>query len=440
MANFLKLNNFEIPVQDGSVSIQTDLVGRTSRSAEEQYSSSTRYKKRTISATTTPMPYATGRAVEQLILGSGTHATFDDGIHSSGGVGPSFSPEQHIPKPSLYWNLDGPLPCTTYVSFGAAVQECLGGKILLTIKLRGDFDQITTTPDELARIQVNGYSIPVTDAANYPTDGYDLMTENYTTYWTVIEDLDVTALIGRDKTINISYWGPTSSNPSLGPSACRFEFNSPLLNGGTTQVHTLTGAGGGTAVDQNITLVGRDTSAVYCNQTLFGENDWTILAYDWTTLPNEWQGIAGVGTGQTVESYYRYGTDPGSTGLQPTASDFHNYFTVMGGPWGDLFVGDPSGSSARRFSDVTFLPYKATPEMIAAWKDIRTQPTHLYPFSPLPRLFLSGEVIGESATPAVTRPHIEVYGTIDDADFIQGNLDGAWHDNLVVLSFTLDEV
>tara|TARA_R100000654_G_scaffold71534_1_gene102564 strand:- start:5747 stop:7045 length:1299 start_codon:yes stop_codon:yes gene_type:complete len=431
--NFLRLNNFEVPVQVDSVSSQINRVGRTSRSANSQYSSSTTYKKRTFSATTVPLPMDEAYAIEQLILGSGTHTTLSDGIHSSGGVCPSFSVQNNIPKPDITIKNNGVAPIGAYCNFGTNTANCVAGKILLDVDLRGDFDQ--TGSGEFARLRVQGYSIPLTDATSFPDSGYEHMTDNVSSYFPAIRDLDVTAIIGRRTSFDISAWGSASAG-SFATTEARFTFKSPLLNGGADQVYTLTNFYNDNTVTQSVSLTGRNASAVYCNQTLFGENDWTILAYHWPAAPSEWFGVAGVGSGQTIDAYYRYGT--GYSGLQPTATDFYDFFSVMGGPWGDMIVG--SGGAGYRLSDVTFLPYKATPEMIAVWKDIRTQGTHIYPFSPLPNLYLSGDVLQEGSTPSTPRPQIEVYGTVEDAEYIQGHYNGTWHDNLVTLSFSLDEV
>jgi hypothetical protein len=165
------------------------------------------------------------------------------------------------------------------------------------------------------------------------------------------------------------------------------------------------------------------------------QNDWCVSV--WVQWNSDWQGWIGLGNGSTVQTFYRYGLD-GSHGGTGGNYDGTNELTSVFTTDFDISTGTSFSLKMVRSQEIDGLqifPYHPTKAMTSRWKDIRsypTQTTFINPFSPLPNLYLTGDCIPDRK--------LEVFGTINDIDYVQGTLDGSFQSNLVTLQFSLEEV
>ena len=167
------------------------------------------------------------------------------------------------------------------------------------------------------------------------------------------------------------------------------------------------------------------------------ENDWCVSV--WVQWNGDWQGWVGLGNGSTVQTFYRWGLAGSHTGgsgggnyfgLQGSTSSFNSQFDISTGTSFSL-----QADTSQELDDLQIFPYHPTPEMLGAWKNIRSYPdqtTFINPFSPLPNLYLTGDCIPDRK--------LEVFGTINDIDYVQAALDGSLQNNLVTIQFSLEEV
>jgi len=160
--------------------------------------------------------------------------------------------------------------------------------------------------------------------------------------------------------------------------------------------------------------------------------NWCIAA--WVDWFGDWQGWVALGNGSTTQTFYRWGTNGSHGGSggnhngtpEPVATFTSNFDISTGSSFSVKIIQN------QEISDMQIFPYHPTKAMTSSWKDMRSASTYINLFSPLPNLYLSGDCIPDD--------QIEVFGTINDIDYVQGSVDGTFHDNLITIQFSLEEV
>lgn len=149
-------------------------------------------------------------------------------------------------------------------------------------------------------------------------------------------------------------------------------------------------------------------------------SNYTVMAWIWNGSSwDHWIRRSDDSSGSVVTTLYKNGVSG-----QPALYSL----TVSGGAV-YLSGRNPAtnASATTYYDDLVVLPWVASAGQLAAWSSAAS------PFSPIPKLDLSGDVLREASS-------IEVRGKVTDVVYEQAMVGGVWQDNARRVSFSLLEV